>query len=262
MIAGHPGWRRPPASLEIDAGDVHVWAAGVSGSEFDSVASRILSADERRRAARLQSPARRREFIGGRGLLRMLLAAYTGMPAEGVPIVYGRFGKPALADTEGVATLTFNMSCSDGLALYAFGRDRQVGVDVERLQPGFPCDEIAQRYYCPAERAQLSQLRGARLTQTFFRYWTAKEAVLKARGDGLSAGLHDTAVHQLDEQRVAVIADRSSRVWAVTKLAPRPGYAAAVAIEGTDAVLRCWDLALGGLSLWTLGSRGAGAAHS
>jgi 4'-phosphopantetheinyl transferase len=262
MISVQPGWRRPPASLDIDAGDVHVWAAGVSGSEWDSVAPRVLTADERRRAARLQSPVRRREFIGGRALLRMLLAAYTGMPPEGIPLVYGRFGKPALADTDGVANLTFNVSCSHGLALYAFARERHVGVDVERLQPGFPCAEIAERYYCPAERAQLSQLSGARLTQTFFRYWTAKEAVLKARGDGLRAGLDDTAVHQLDEQPVALIADRSSRVWAVTQLAPRPGYAGAVAIEGTDAVLRCWDLASGGLPLWTLGSPGARAAHS
>jgi 4'-phosphopantetheinyl transferase len=262
MISVRPGWRPPPASLDIDVGDVHVWAAGVAGPDLDSLASRILSADERRRAARLQSPLRRREFTGGRALLRMLLAAYTGMSAESIPIVYGRFGKPALPDSEGAGELTFNMSCSHGLALYAFGRERHVGVDVERLQPGFPCAEIAQRYFCPAERARLSQLRGARLTQTFFRYWTAKEAVLKARGEGLRAGLHDPAVNELDDTRVAVIADRSSRVWAVTQLAPTPGYAGAVAIEGTDAVLCCWGLTFGGLSLWTTGSLGAGAVHS
>jgi 4'-phosphopantetheinyl transferase len=227
---------------------------------LESVPSRVLSVDERGRAARLQSDVRRSEFVSGRVLLRLLLGAYTGMPAEEIRIAYGRFGKPALADAEGDANVTFNTSCSHGLALYGIARGREVGVDVERLQPGFPCNEIAQRYFCPAERERLSQLSGSALTQTFFGYWSAKEALLKARGDGLSAGLDDVDLHELDGSRVAVVADRTTRRWTVSRLVLKPGFAGAVAVEGMDAVLHCWDLAAGDLSSWISGWRGVAAA--
>jgi 4'-phosphopantetheinyl transferase len=254
VIAIDKGWSRPPASLEIRPDDVHIWAAPLWELRLDWIQSLILSRDERQRAARLRSRQRQREFVAGRALLRVLLAAYTGTPAASVRIAYGRFGKPALEEPYGGPRLTFNASRSHGLALYAFGCGRQVGVDVERLQPRFPCDGIAQQFFCRAERVRLAKLYGSQLTRTFFDYWSAKEALLKARGDGLSGGLNDIDVHQLDENQVAVITEPTSRVWTVMRLEPKPDYAGAVAIEGTDATLHCWDLTLGELPSWTSGS--------
>jgi 4'-phosphopantetheinyl transferase len=255
VIVMDTGWSRPPASLEIGPDDVHVWAAPLGDPGFGSVQAPILSRDERERAARLRSREREREFVTSRTTLRMLLAAYTGTRADRVRFEYGCFGKPALAEPDGSLGLTFNGSCSHGLALYAFARGRQVGVDVERLLPRFPCDPIAQQWFCQTERLRLSRLRGSRLTQTFFDYWCAKEALLKARGDGLSGGLNEIDVHRLDEDDAAVILESRARLWTVKRLAPKPAYAGAVAIEGKDVALRCWDLALGGLPSLTSGSR-------
>ena len=257
-----PAGQHRPRSLELEPGDVHIWSAFVSDWRLDANRSGMLSLDERQRAGRMQSPAHKREFVASRTLLRTLLSAYTGRQAESIRIVYGRFGKPRLADHEGDASLTFNTSRSHGLALYAFGDGRQIGVDVEHLQPEFPCAEIAERYFSPSERTRLSRLRGSRLTRTFFDYWSAKEAVLKAGGYGLAGGLDDIDVHELDEKRVALIPDRSSRVWTVTRLELTPGYAAAIAVEGTIRALRCRDLALCGTSWETSESYDATAAFS
>jgi len=259
VIALRTGWSRPPASLEIGPDDVHVWAAPLRELRLDSTQSLALSRDERERAARVRSLERRHEFVSGRALLRMLLAAYTGTPAASVRIAYGPSGKPALPECDVVPRLTFNATRSHGLALYAFARGREVGVDVERLQPELPCDEIVKQYFCPTERTRLAMLVGSRRTRMFFDYWSAKEALLKARGDGLPGGLDDIDVHRLDETDEAVIAQRMSHVWTVRRLEPSPQYAAAVAVEGTDANIRCWDLTLGGLLSSTWGARGVAA---
>ena len=262
MIATDRGWGGPPASLEIGPDEVHVWAAQLCELGLNSIQWLALNREERQRAARMRSRQGRHGFAAGRALLRMLLATYTGTPAANVRIGYGPFGKPVLHEPDGGPRLTFNASRSQGLALYAFAVGREVGVDVERLQPSFPCDEVAQHYFSLTERIRLSKLSDPRLTRTFFTYWSAKEALLKARGDGLSGGLNDIDVHQLEEADETVSTQRTSRVWTVRRLEARPGYAAAVAFEGTDATLRCWDLNLGGLQPWTSGSRGVATVLS
>src|SRR5689334_24773529 len=75
----------------------------------------------------LRLPSAEREEAGR--AVREIVAAYLEASPDAIRIVTGEHGKPELAD----GTLRFNLSHSGDLALVAVARERDVGVDVERI---------------------------------------------------------------------------------------------------------------------------------
>jgi len=118
-----------------------------------------------------------------------LLAAYAGPDAPA--IARGEHGKPHFPAP--FDDLGFNWSHSGDRALFAVGRGGrgfELGVDIERVRPRPRALELAGRFFAPDETAMLSALPEDQQLTSFLRLWTAKEAVLKANGGGLSYGLH------------------------------------------------------------------------
>src|SRR5918999_4689753 len=77
--------------------DVHVRIASLDGRQselrfFES----ILAADEINRANRFHFQKDRERFVAGRGLLRVILSSYVGVPPGEMIFTYGSRGKPAL----------------------------------------------------------------------------------------------------------------------------------------------------------------------
>ena len=75
------------------------------------------------RAKRFFNAKDRKHFIMRHGILRNILGRYLHVKPDSLLFSYGKYGKPALADTFGRGTICFNMSYSEGLALYAFTRN-------------------------------------------------------------------------------------------------------------------------------------------
>ena len=79
----------------------------------------------------------------------------------------------------------------------------------------------------------------------FFNGWTRKEAYLKARGDGLSLPLDQFEVSLAPDETARLLnvrGDRSeSSRWSLQELSLGPGYAAALAVEGHNWRLTCWE---------------------
>ena len=126
----------------------------------------------------------------GEGFFARLLAGYAGIP-EMPAIVRGEHGKPMFPPP--LDTLGFNWSHSGDVALLAVARGPagfQIGVDVEVVRPRSRAMELARRFFAPEETAELNELADADRLGGFLSLWTAKEAVLKAHGGGLSYGLH------------------------------------------------------------------------
>ena len=63
-----------------------------------------------------------------------------------------------------------------------------MGVDLEPLVPSEPLDRAAE-LFLPTEQAWVASQPEARRWQARLRLWTAKEAVLKALGQGFAFGL-------------------------------------------------------------------------
>src|SRR5262245_52320624 len=107
----------PHSVLTLD--DVHVWSARLDllPPEVEAL-SETLSDDELVRARRFVVEHGRRRFIVGRGLLRRLLARYSGVDPSRLEFSYGPHGKPALAGPTSMRSLRFNLAHSADLALY------------------------------------------------------------------------------------------------------------------------------------------------
>src|SRR5204863_6423647 len=107
----------------------------------------------------------------------------------------------------------FNVAHSEGLALYAFTRVGEVGIDVEFMRDLPDWEQVAEAAFSSYELAQLRACPAERRRDEFFRAWTRQEAVLKALGTGLSG----------------VAAQTSELAFTVYPLDAEPGFAAALA---------------------------------
>ena len=191
--------------------EIQVWVASldVSDSRYDALA-RTLPADEKNRAASL-SPVAARRFVVARGILRSLLAGFTGTSAQKLQFDYGRSGKPLLVNHD---EIHFNISHSADLGLFAFAPDRPVGVDVENERPVRRLLDVAHRFMSDEELRSLAETPPEERNSAFLRSWVVREARLKAEGRGVWDGsAKDTADSKLTHKLFA----------------PRPNYIAAVA---------------------------------
>jgi 4'-phosphopantetheinyl transferase len=215
---------------ELDANTVCVWQADLvlpqpSIQEFVE----ILSDDERQRADRFYRDSDRSAFIAARGILRTLLGGYLQCDRQQVKFSYTDRGKPFIANN----SLQFNVSHSHGLALYAIAENRLVGIDVESIRV-IEVEPLAKRFFSDREYQQLCQLSGDRQSEAFFTYWTAKEAYLKATGEGL-VGLQQVEIlWQEDRLTVHLLTPENSPPLSLQRLHPPAEYAATLAVEGKD----------------------------
>jgi 4'-phosphopantetheinyl transferase len=172
--------------LALPAEEVHVWRTSLE--QPPAVVARLhdlLASDERARAARFRFERDRSRYVVGRARLRQLLGAYLRRAPADITFAYGAFDKPFLAGRE----LWFNLSHSGAVALYAFSRAGELGIDVELDGPDFARERIAERFFAPGEVAALRALPAELQPRAFLHCWTRKEAFIKARGDGLSLAL-------------------------------------------------------------------------
>jgi 4'-phosphopantetheinyl transferase len=238
-------WSHPPDHLLLHPGEVHAWRAALDPAEpVIAALAANLSPDEQARAARFHRPDDGRRFTVARGVLRNLLGRYTGAAPAAIRFAYGRHGKPALAEPAGGA-LTFNVSHSGELAYYAVACRRAVGIDVERIRALSDRSRLAERFFSPAEFASLYAFPAGQEDDAFFTCWTRKEAFVKAKGQGLSLSLSQFDVSIAEAETSLLLATRwdpaDAACWRLRNLPAPPGYRAALATEGHDWELQCWE---------------------
>jgi 4'-phosphopantetheinyl transferase len=232
---------RLPDRLAMGGQDVHLWAwrLGRSGHDNPRLA-RLLSEDERDRAARFHEGRDRIRFVAARGMMRELLGRYCGQPAGALRFVYGAQGKPAL----GGPGPQFSLSRRGDLAILAVSKEAAIGVDIERLilPPG--AATILRDNASPAEIDEYARLPAQDRAQSFFCWWTRKEAVVKALGGGLSVPLScfDVPIEMAIAETPGGSVRRLGGVWTLRHLQPHDGYIGALAFEGTSRTASAWFL--------------------
>ncbi len=226
----------PPAE-----GEVRVWLVRIGEHARDDGS---LSAFERERAARLRFDEDCRRYVAAHVALRRVLGAASGREPRALVFDVGEHGKPSLADDAG---LFFNLSHSGERALIAVTRIARVGVDVERARPFERMEDVARRFFSPAEVEALLALPPHERATAFFRCWTRKEAYVKALGEGLG--------HALDRFAVSLDAGAGARFvsfdeepgalgrWSLVDLDVDAGYAGALALESPAARVAAAELA-------------------
>ena len=237
-----------PSSFQLASDDVHSWCASLDvPAETSARLYATLTPDEHTRSARFRFERERQRFMVARGVLRDLLGRYLQTQPGQIRFVYNAFGKPDLGP-DFANRLTFNVSHSAGLALIAIATASNVGVDLEYIGAQSDCADIARCFFSAAEADYLIALPSHLYAEAFFSCWTKKEAYLKAYGEGLAIPLNSFSVplttdpaHTPVDLHVASNDIGPAKRWSLYTLRPAPGYAGALAIEGSGWRLSHWQ---------------------
>ena len=193
----------------------------------------LLDETETRRRARYRVDVDRDRFTLATVLLRALVARRTNVDFAAATIdrtcdVCGEpHGRPRLAQPG----LEASISHAGDVVAVALTTAGPVGVDIEVVAPG-EFESLIESVCTPAEQ---EFVQGAR---DFYAYWTRKEAVLKATGEGLRRPMTDLVVTP-PQTAPALLSFAPAASPATCHMADVPagdGYVGAVAVLDADAV--------------------------
>lgn len=217
---------------------VHLWRANLSHfiPKLNELLA-LLSPDELKRAERLISPLHKERFIIARGLLRKTLGLYLNQQGEAITFSYGAHGKPFLHGTP----LKFNLSHSDDMVVLALTIEKEIGIDIEKIDSHFKND-VAKRLFSPEEYQQLLDLSERERIPAFYRIWARKEAIIKVLGLGLYAPLKDFTVSSKNQiEEISFNLNNHIHEFLVQSIAANPQYEAAFAVHSPIDQMTYWQ---------------------
>lgn len=239
-------WHNAPVKRQLARNEVDLWRATVEVSSLYSAGiNKLLSSDERAKAARFVFERDRNRFVVARAFLRAILGRYLDCAPSELQFSYADYGKPFLAGPYAHMNLNFNLAHSATMALYGITLGRAIGVDLEQIRPEIDIEEIASRFFSAKEASSLLSIPANDRGGAFFDCWTRKEAFIKAKGAGLSLPLDQFDVTLSPGEPASLLEtrwnqDESSR-WSLRAIDVGTGYAAAVAVEGLNWHANYWQ---------------------
>jgi 4'-phosphopantetheinyl transferase len=206
---------------------VHVWRVSLLRSpEATSGLRALLSAEEARRADTQAGERLQRRFVVAHAETRRILAGYVGQDPRSLLFAVHPEGKPYLSDAG--RELRFNLSHSGELALLAVSSHREVGIDVEWVDPRRELSGLLPAFAAD-ERAALERVPAEERRAALFAAWTRKEARLKATGRGIGWGL--AAGNRLEDPGR----------WTLFDIECGADYRGTLAAEGSGWEMRVFD---------------------
>lgn len=240
--------QEPPSSPNSAAIDLWLITTDtVETNVLDSLKT-TLSADEQAQLQRRRLPAAQRSFVLSRGCLRHLLSHYTGQSPSTLRFTYGPRGKPELSSIShspapARRALTFNLSHSGAWLLVGVSvapEVRAIGVDLEELRSLNQLSGLCRRCLTPAEAKTVLALNHPQADQQFLRYWTGKEACLKALGLGIADSMQTLELTLASAEPALTLAptviatdwpDWPQHPGQLYQWQPEVGYVAAIAVQ-------------------------------
>ncbi len=237
-------WPLVPARLALPVGEIHVFLADLDATQpWQPKYESFLSCEERARASRFAQAMDRERFIARRGLLRDLLSAYIGTSPSQIKLQYSSTGKPYLDEGQNPLALRFSVSSRGKLALYVFTCGQDIGTDLESVDSLADPLGIAKQQFPYEEYEHLRVLPAHLRRETFYTYWTCKEAYIKARGI-IPLNRFTVSLEHSRTPEVSSDMDDPHQVgqWSFSLLDVGAGWRAAVAVQKGGLSFRCWRI--------------------
>ncbi len=146
----------------------------------------------------------RRRRLHQQFLLRLLLGSYLGCAGKDIRLTRGQHGKPVLDRRAHANLLEFNLSHSGDWLAVAIGTGAEVGIDIEVHRTLRRAGDLARRYLPAPEADWLSGLQEPERSRAFICQWTAREALVKARGSSLAQSVAGLALDWLPARIAAL----------------------------------------------------------
>ncbi|TFH73473.1 4'-phosphopantetheinyl transferase superfamily protein [Gammaproteobacteria bacterium LSUCC0112] len=180
----------------------------------------ILSPDERNRFESQRLRKGQLQFLLTRLSLRYLLSAYQAdVQPQQWRILKSETGRPCVDRIQSL--LEFNLTHTGQHLLIAFTSAGEPGLDAELSGRSVDAKQVASRYFSIDESRDITDTRPDDQNDLFLRYWTLKEAAVKATGQGLSVALRrfcfsnptNKTFHFSDTQRMSDDCREEFKFW-------------------------------------------------
>ena len=172
---------------------VEIWHGKITAEDSHYQAYwRVLDEAEQAHAGKIKNALLHKRFVEVHGRLRNVLAQTLNQPPEKIWIKKAEHGKPYLAD---YPELAFNLSHSADRLIIAIGWNCQLGVDIEFCKQRINLPGLVDKCFAEEEAAYWTKLPETKKIQAFYRFWTRKEAFVKATGYGIGLGLNHCAIN-------------------------------------------------------------------
>ena len=216
---------------QLRPGIVYIWEGRLDvPARVTAAARKLLSAGERKRADRFAYDRHRRRYTVAQGHLRRVLGQLTDTRPEDIRFHYEEKGKPWLPGGP-----SFNQSHSEDRLMIGVAASGRLGVDIEEMRQVRLMLGIADKNFAPDEAARLHAAPANERRRLFFRFWTRKEAFLKALGVGLTHPLRSFSVDPTPgaEQGLLHVEDlpEDPAQWHIGGVRCREGAEAALAVD-------------------------------
>ena len=185
----------------------------------------LLDGHERTLVATRSGDARRR-YLAAHAAARVVLGERLGIDPARVSIASEPGGRPI------VDGLAFSLTHSaERAAVAVAASDRRVGIDLEQVRSRTHLDRLAQRVFDPDAYERWHGLPERARPRAFAARWTEVEALLKAQGTGIAAGLAS--------------ASAVPHGWSCTAIDAGAGYVGALAADASAIAVRTHAFRLG-----------------
>lgn len=141
-------------------------------SQIENYLAMVLTKPELEKMSRFFKKDDAIRFALGKYFIRKIVSKKLNIEPANIDFLLTNENKPYLPGVE------FNISHSGNYVTIAIS-NKPIGIDVEMVKNHFDHDELARACFTLNERKLISNLHD------FYIFWTRKEAILKASGEGL-----------------------------------------------------------------------------
>jgi 4'-phosphopantetheinyl transferase len=179
--------------LLLEKNEIKIWYGQVKGEDsFYQSYWHVLDDAEKNQANKMHSPLLHKRYVEIHGRTRQLLSKTLNLAPEKITIKKAEHGKPYLVD---YPELAFNLSHSAEKMIMAFAWNCRIGVDIEIIKQRVNVIGLVNKCFGVEEITYWNQLPDTEKNQVFYRFWTRKEAFVKATGEGILLGLNHCVIN-------------------------------------------------------------------
>lgn len=171
-------------------------------SKVEILAQRFLSEKDRKCINKYKSIEVCLNYIISRSIINEIFSKILHENIDKINVETKDKGKPFISNK---VNLKFNISHSNGCLVIGFAKS-EIGIDVEKIDSGFQYQEILDHCFSNDEVEKIKFN-----IETFFRYWTGKEAYLKYMGTGLLRNPREIEVINIENEKIK-IKDRTNKI--------------------------------------------------
>ena len=221
--------------------ELEIWHGQVTAEDAHYQAYwRILDDVEQTQAHKFKNELLHKRYVESHGRLRNLLAKRLNQSPEKIRIRKAEQGKPYLAD---YPELAFNLSHTADRLMIAEAWNCQLGLDIEIGKQRMNLSGLVEKCFAEEEALYWTQLPETQKNSAFYRFWTRKEAFVKATGHGISLGLNQCVINPENPAELLRVPDNCghSSVWHVQDIDLGEGIFSALVADKKFSLIRLME---------------------